>query len=120
MRTIQRLACLSGAFLLIAFLPGCKTTPPIDWGSRVGVYTYDESVLELGPPDRMTLISTGRVAEWLTGRSTSPRFSFGVGSYGGGTGVGVGTGTGGGVVENILRLTFDKEDKLVTWENTRR
>ena len=120
MRTIRRLTCFLGVFSLIALLSGCKTTPPIDWGSRVGVYTYDEAVLELGPPDRTSLISTGRVAEWLTSRNTTPRFSFGVGSYGGGTGVGVGTGTGGDIVENILRLTFDQEDKLVTWENTRR
>ena len=104
----------------VLFFAGCKSTPKIDWAGRVGVFTYDEAVIELGPPDKVTLISTGRVADWVTGRDRGPTFSFGVGSYGGAGGVGVGTGTGGKITENILRLTFDEQDKLVTWENTQR
>ena len=99
----------------------CTTKPKVDWNSRVGSFTYDQAVVELGPPDRMTEISEGRkVADWVTGRTSSPRLSFGVGSYGGGGGVGVGTGTGGDPIEKILRLTFDKDGKVVQWENTRR
>jgi uncharacterized membrane protein YgcG len=111
-------AMLTVALLLVG---ACTSTPKVDWNSRVGSYSYDQAVVELGPPDRMTEISEGRkVADWVTGRSSTPRFSIGVGSYGGGGGVGVGTGTGGNPVENILRLTFDKEGKLLQWENTRR
>jgi len=112
-------------FLLLAvsilFVVGCASKPKVDWDSRVGSYTYDQAVIEMGPPDRLTEISENRkVADWVTGRSSSPRISFGFGSYGGGGGVGVGTGTGGNPIERILRLTFDGSGNLLQWENTRR
>lgn len=100
---------------------GCTTRPTVDWSSRVGSYTYDQAVLELGPPDRMTEISGGKkVADWVVGHSSSPRFSIGVGSYGRSGGVGVGTGTGGDSIEKILRLTFAPDGMLENWEQTRR
>lgn len=120
MKTINHTGLVCVALLFLSFVTGCQTTPPVDWSSRIGAYSYDDAVIELGPPDRTTLISTGRVAEWLTGRRSTPRFSFGVGSYGGGGGVGVGTGTGGDVIEKVLRLTFDESDQLVKWEDTER
>jgi hypothetical protein len=49
-------------------LAGCAT-PKIDWSARVGHYTYDQAVLEFGPPDRSARLSDGAtVAEWLTQR----------------------------------------------------
>ena len=107
--------------LALLLVVACTSTPKVDWNSRVGSYSYDQAVVELGPPDRMTEISEGRkVADWVTGRSSTPRFSVGVGSYGRSGGVGVGTGTGGNPVEKILRLTFEKDGNLLQWENTQR
>ena len=118
---LLRNTLLAAISTLLLVAPSCTTKPKVDWNSRVGSFTYDQAVVELGPPDRMTEISEGRkVADWVTGRTSSPRLSFGVGSYGGKGGVGVGTGTGGDPSEKILRLTFDKDGKLVQWENTRR
>ncbi len=121
-RMILRRAVAAGLFsCLILLASGCTKKPKIDWNSRVGSFTYDQAVIELGPPDRMTEISDGgKVADWVTGRTSSPRMSFGFGSYGSSGGVGVGTGTGGDPIEKILRLTFDKSGSLVQWENTRR
>ncbi|MCW5550710.1 MAG: hypothetical protein KIS67_00950 [Verrucomicrobiae bacterium] len=49
-------------------LTGCATPKP-DWASRVGAYTFDQTVLELGPPDKQAQLEDGtRVAEWLTRR----------------------------------------------------
>jgi len=49
-------------------LVGC-VTPRIDWSARVDHYTYDQAVMELGPPDRSAKLSDGStVAEWLTRR----------------------------------------------------
>jgi hypothetical protein len=61
-----------GVMLSFVFLgSGCVSTR-IDWESRVGMYTYDQAVLELGPPDRSETLSDGtRVAEWLTRRGTA-------------------------------------------------
>ena len=39
---------------------GCKTAPKIDWNSRVGNYTYDQAVAELGPPDKSAKLSDGK------------------------------------------------------------
>ena len=60
---VQPLAivCLVGLAWLLA---GCAHE--IDWKSRVGSYTYDDSVRELGPPDKKETLTDGTlVAEWL-------------------------------------------------------
>lgn len=123
---MNRRTALSSTVALLAMfvwvlISGCTTRPTVDWSSRVGNYTYDQAVLELGPPDRMTEISGGKkVADWVVGHSRSPRFSIGVGTYGRGGGVGGGTGTGGDSIEQILRLTFAANGTLESWVKTSR
>jgi hypothetical protein len=52
--------------LLALVLAGCATTPKIDWKTRVGTYTYDQAITELGPPDKAAKLTDGTtVAEWL-------------------------------------------------------
>ena len=59
------------AAITVLLLTGCATTQ-IDWGSRIGTYTYDEAVLELGVPERQATLSDGTiVAEWLSYRGTT-------------------------------------------------
>jgi hypothetical protein len=61
--------------LLLLFFAGCAT-PGIDWDRRIGAYTYDQAVLELGPPDKLATLTDGTVvAEWLTHRGY-PRGGF--------------------------------------------
>lgn len=56
---------------LIFLGAGCATTR-VDWGSRIGNYTYDQAVLELGVPDRQATLSDGTiVAEWLRRRGST-------------------------------------------------
>jgi hypothetical protein len=98
-------------------LAGCKSTPKVDWNSRVGVFTYDQAVAELGPPDRVARLSDGKtVAEWVR-RSHGGGFSFGLGTgvSTGNTGVGVGAGTSTGSRDKVLRLTFGSDNKLLSW-----
>ena len=103
--------------LIAAWLmPGCASRPKVDWESRVGNYTFDQAVVELGPPDRETTLTDGRkVAEWVVGHSGSSAFSVGVGSYSGPVGVGVSQSVGPGPREKILRLTFGTDGKLESW-----
>jgi spermidine/putrescine transport system substrate-binding protein len=55
---------LLAAFILVLVV-GCATTK-IDWNSRIGQYTYDEAIAELGVPDRHAQLTDGSiVAEWL-------------------------------------------------------
>jgi hypothetical protein len=57
--------CLLTLALLWA---GCSSTKAL-WNSRIGVYTFDQAVMELGPPDKAATLKDGTmVAEWLTRR----------------------------------------------------
>lgn len=72
-RRLQALAAISAAAWLFA---GCVT--PIDWKTRVGSYTYDQAVIELGPPDKSAKLSDGAtVAEWLAYRGGTSRLYAG-------------------------------------------
>jgi len=56
--------------LLALGLAGCVTTPPTDWQARIGIYTFDQAVTELGPPDKSATLTDGTVvADWLTRRA---------------------------------------------------
>ena len=98
-------------------LAGC-VTPKIDWSARVGNYTYDQAVMEFGPPDKIAKLSDATtVAEWLTQRGQivvapepyflSPGCYFGPltpmysETY---------------VPARFLRLVFDAGGKLKTWK----
>ena len=117
MKTNSLIAMILAAFVLALFAAGCATKPKADWNARVGNYTYDQAVVELGPPDRQSTLSDGRkVAEWVTGRTGGSGMSIGFGSFGSHTGVGVSQSIGSGGYEKVLRLTFDTEGKLTEWK----
>jgi len=100
-----------------------KTVNAIDWASRVGHYTYEEAVAELGKPTRESLSGEGRRAEWML--KQSPRVSFGVGmgtgsyGHGGGTSVGVGTSVSPPPSGEYLVLEFEEAGPLRRWERVR-
>ncbi|MEY4385195.1 MAG: hypothetical protein RLY20_478 [Verrucomicrobiota bacterium] len=101
-------------------LSGCASKPKVDWNARIGNYTFDQAVIELGPPARQSDLSDKRkVAEWVTGYSGGSSMSIGFGGYGGygrRTGVGVSQTVGSGGYEYILRLTFAPDGKLIEWK----
>jgi hypothetical protein len=54
-------------FVLVA--TGCATASKINWDARVGSYTYDQAVLDFGPPMKFATLTDGtKVAEWQTQR----------------------------------------------------
>jgi hypothetical protein len=99
------------------FLAGCAATPKVDWNSRVGNYTYDQAVAELGPPDKSAKLSDGQtVAEWITAHRQNSSVSVGTGIGVGFGGIGVGQTFGGGSSEKTLRLNFDVDGRLASWK----
>lgn len=91
----------------------CATHKRVDWNSRIGSYTYDQTVSEMGPPDKLATLSDGRiVADWITHR-TGSGFTLGTGMATGNVGVGVGHSIGSSQ-DHVLRLTF-KDGWLETW-----
>ena len=111
------LAPLSFLIALSLSVTGCASKPKVDWNGRIGNYTYDQAVIELGPPNRQSTLSDGRnVAEWVVGYSGGSGLSIGIGSFSGHTGIGVSQSMGSGGYERVVRLTFDAEGKLVEWK----
>ena len=103
--------------LTVAFIVGCKTTPPVDWNARVGTYTYDQAVTDLGPPDRQAKLTDGdTVAKWITHHNGGTGLSLGTGFFSGGGGaVGVGVGQSIGNSDKTLTLTFGTNNVLNAW-----
>lgn len=55
--------------VLVALVSSCATHR-IDWAARVGNYTYDQAVVDIGPPDKQARLTDGTlVADWLTRRA---------------------------------------------------
>jgi hypothetical protein len=112
--------CLRPAVAIFAmaacFITGCQTTKPIDWNSRVGIYTFDQAVTDLGPPDKQARLSDGKtVAEWIAHREGGASFSVGTGFYGANTGLGVSQSVGTGYSDRVLKLTFSTNNVLSAW-----
>lgn len=111
----------------VLVLGGCASEPKaakpnpktVNWSERIGTYTYDQALADLGKPVLIGESSSGKTAEWSLRRS--PRVSFGLGlgtgSVGrhGGVGVGVGSSVTPPPSGENLRLTFDKDGKLKEW-----
>jgi hypothetical protein len=111
---LSRVILVLGGILMFA---GCASGPKVDWDSRVGNYTFDQAVLEMGPPERSSELSDGsKVAEWFIRAGSSMSFGVGTGFYGSGGGVGVGQSVSSGRSGQYLRLTFDPEAVLRHWE----
>jgi hypothetical protein len=120
MNLAAKFSLLAILALATALITGCKSTPPVDWDSRIGTYTYDQAVIDLGPPDKQAKLDNGQtVAEWITHHSGGSGLSIGTGFFsgggGGGVGVGVGQSIGTGSSDKTLKLTFGSDHKLVAW-----
>lgn len=96
--------------LLVSLTTACQTVPAVDWDARLGNYTFDDAVRELGPPDKSATLSDGtRVAEWIVARGwNTPSFT---------------TFPDGRIIrtdglrgpDSWLRLTFPPDGKLKEW-----
>lgn len=119
MKMLRLLPALTAAVVLAA-AAGCATK--IDWNSRVGLYTYDQAVTEMGPPDKSAKLTDGStVAEWLAYRSNGYSQVQVVGAYPYrrrgyfyAPSYVVSSEPG---YERFLRLTFDPEGRLTAWKN---
>jgi hypothetical protein len=114
--------------LLILLVGSCASGPRVtvedsEWGARIGKYTYQEALSELGEPQLIGESSEGKIAEWVLRQSVPFSIGFGFGSSGYGhhssTGGGVGTSVSPPPSGEYLRLRFDRDGKLVEWTKVR-
>ncbi len=110
--------------VIVLLAGGCTTgtrvpVRDIDWTSRIGAYTFQDALAELGEPNAIGESREGKVADWVLRQS--PAFSFGFG-FGGGS-YDHSTASGGGAGATVspppggeyLRLRFDQNGKLAEW-----
>jgi len=98
----------------VILFAGCATHR-IDWNSRIGNYTYDQAVTDLGPPDKQAKLTDGRlVAEWISRYYNGGTAIVGGGYYGYPGPVGV-IQTPPSYFESSLRLTFGTNHLLTAW-----
>jgi hypothetical protein len=101
---------------------GCQSRPRVDWNTRIGSYTHDDAVRELGPPDKSaTLADGGVVADWIIARGyASPGVYYGGPAYwypyGPYYAVGPWIPYSPPSPDRYLRLTFDSQGRLASWE----
>lgn len=108
-----RRTILSSTFATLVLLFAACASNKINWDTRVGTYSYDQAITELGPPDKMAMLSDQtKVAEWFTQRRSG--MSIGLGTGVGPIGAGVGVPVGGSRPRS-LRLTFGQDGILKSW-----
>jgi len=116
---------------LCGLAAGCASSPKsekpdpktVNWSERIGAYTYEQAVADLGKPAVLAESSEGRHAEWILRRSSHMSFGFGVGtgSFGphGGVGVGVGSSVSPPPSGEYLQLKFGPDGQLKEWSKVR-
>ena len=99
---------------------GCQALQQVDWDGRIGRFSYEQAVAELGRPVEETKLSGGmRWAEWITNSGDSMgRALAGAGNKRRSMSVVLLEPTEiQRLRDRYLRLIFDKAGRLVAWEN---
>ena len=109
-RTIK-FTLLAVPFLAAILLVGCATTKPVDWNSRVGNYTYNQAVAELGSPTLQSQTSDGKLSVKWVQPYTAATLNTGM-SYYGSAGFAAGQNAN---RSQVLQLTFDANGVLTAW-----
>lgn len=106
--TVQWVVAMS----LMTLLSGCETYGKADWKGRVGHYTWDQALEELGPPQSEARTSDGsRVADWLVSASRTYSTAVRGPLFWSWSGQDVTT-----TAESHLLLTFSPEGRLKAWK----
>lgn len=98
--------------LLWVLSAGCETYGKADWKSRVGHYSWDQAIEELGPPESEAKTSDGsRVARWVISRSRTYSTAVRGPMFWSWSGQDVTT-----TAESHLLLTFTAQGQLKAWK----
>jgi hypothetical protein len=90
---------------------GCQSGANKLWSGRVGTYSMDEAIKELGPADRQATTTDGvTVAQWLVARSRVYSRNPGFASWG------MFNSDISSTPELYLQLTFGKDGRLASWK----
>lgn len=105
----SRMLSLVGLAVLLA---GCESYGRADWNTRVGKYSWDQALEELGPPESDAKTSDGsRVADWVISKSRTYSTAVRGPLFWSWGGQDVTT-----TAESHLLLTFAPDGKLRSWK----
>lgn len=117
----RRIFLKSLPILGCVFLVSSCVSNKVQWEDRVGEYTYDQAVLEMGPPDKEARLEDGtRVCEWRTSKGGISGMGTGTSLYMGPYGNYPQAFTASQMPDSYLRLTFSPENKLISFKKVRR
>lgn len=116
---LRKLAAVFALLLTAVLFNGCATNK-VDWNARIGNLTYDQAVLEFGPPAKQAKLTDGTVvAEWQTQRGYTQTYydPFYTGGYrrryyGPSYAMPITTSS----PDWFLRLTFGPDGQLTAWK----
>jgi hypothetical protein len=100
-------------FLLLGvwLVTGCQSGANELWSGRVGTYSMDEAIKELGPADRQATTTDGiTVAQWLVSRSRIYSRNPGFASWG------LFNSDISSTPDLYLQLTFGRDGRLSSWK----
>jgi len=108
--TMKRVTAILMALLLVGLFTGCQLTHSVDWNKRIGTFTLDQAIIELGPPDMEAKLGDGRtVAKWISRYNNGGQVIFGGGYHA------PLIATTPGYYESDLILTFTPNSVLQHW-----
>jgi hypothetical protein len=122
---LAKLATSIFTLTLAVCLCGCATSK-VNWDDRVGAATFDDLVVEMGPPDKQAKLQDGTVvAEWITRRASHTTVVsgyYGVGGYYAPYAYvpAAPIYTDFYSPDFVIRLTFGPDGKLQSWKKVRR
>jgi hypothetical protein len=110
---VRAFSGLIAAIILI----GCATTSSNNWDQRVGTYTWDDALVELGTPTRVSDLAGGvKAAEWVKTRGLSGPTTAPPPVYTRDQILTPNQTRGWSAPDKVLRLMFTPDGKLLDWK----
>jgi hypothetical protein len=99
----------------LLWVAGCESYGTAEWPKRIGTYSLDDAVKELGPPERQATTTDGfTVGQWLVARSRV--YSRTPGMWGWSS---LGSDVS-STPDLFLQLTFGKDGRLTAWKRVQK
>lgn len=110
---LRRLAGMA----VVILAAGCATPPSVNWDERVGTYSWQDALAELGQPTLVTNMEGGvKVAEWVKARGPQSPGEDTLPTYTRAEVVTPNDTAGMFAPDKVLRLMFTPDGKLIDWD----
>jgi hypothetical protein len=103
--------------LVLTLITGCSTTSSVNWEKQIGIYSWDDALADMGPPDQVTDQPGGiKMATWAKQRSVGITLAADAPSYVRGESISANQTFGSAAPAKVLQLSFTPDGKLFDWD----